>query len=66
LERDLAGNPHQVLVSGDFNAGASMRDLDGLRAPVGSAPRGPHLRDHPHPAGPARLGLTGLGRTGWT
>ncbi|MEU1419953.1 glycosyltransferase [Kitasatospora sp. NPDC005751] len=31
LERDLAGNPHQVLVSGDFNAGASMRDLDGLR-----------------------------------
>ncbi|MFF1904358.1 glycosyltransferase [Kitasatospora sp. NPDC058218] len=31
LEQDLAGNPHQVLISGDFNASASMRDLDGLR-----------------------------------
>ncbi|MFI2208443.1 endonuclease/exonuclease/phosphatase family protein [Streptomyces sp. NPDC020141] len=31
LERDLADNPHPVLVSGDFNSTASMRELARLR-----------------------------------
>ncbi|MER5311011.1 endonuclease/exonuclease/phosphatase family protein [Streptomyces sp. NPDC002773] len=32
LERDVATNPHPVLIAGDFNATDSMRSLDGVRA----------------------------------
>jgi endonuclease/exonuclease/phosphatase (EEP) superfamily protein YafD len=32
LMADLDGNPHQVLVAGDFNTSPAMGDIDGIRA----------------------------------
>ncbi|MEU1278486.1 endonuclease/exonuclease/phosphatase family protein [Streptomyces sp. NPDC005805] len=32
LERDLRDNPHPVVIAGDFNSTAAMRDLDGVRS----------------------------------
>lgn len=39
LETDMAHNPHPKLISGDFNATASMRDLDRLRSMADDAIR---------------------------
>jgi endonuclease/exonuclease/phosphatase (EEP) superfamily protein YafD len=39
LENDLAANPNPKLISGDFNATASMRDLDRLRSMADDALR---------------------------
>ncbi|MER5768538.1 endonuclease/exonuclease/phosphatase family protein [Streptomyces sp. NPDC001985] len=39
LERDMDRNPYPVLVSGDFNATAAMRELDGVRARASDALR---------------------------
>ncbi|GAA2942627.1 endonuclease/exonuclease/phosphatase family protein [Streptomyces enissocaesilis] len=39
LEKDLDDNPHPTVIAGDFNATASMRELDGLRARADDALR---------------------------
>lgn len=39
LDQDMARNPHPMLISGDFNSTAAMRDLDRLRSRADDAIR---------------------------